>query len=93
MTALAMILGMLPMALRWGGLREERTAGPRRYRRTGRGDPDDAVVVPAIYSISAAPYHQRQRDDKDHANSNAWRVARSYWREESIGRQQHRDTR
>ena len=44
MTALAMILGMLPMALALGeGSEQNAPLGPRRHRRTVRGNHDDAV--------------------------------------------------
>ena len=56
MTALAMVLGMLPMALALGrGRRAERAVGPRGDRRSAGGDFDDAVRgAGGLLDLSAA---------------------------------------
>ena len=72
MTALAMILGMLPMALGARlGLRAERAARPRRDRRTARGDADDAVRgAGGLFDLQPQPDRQasaRRGDRGTHA--------------------------
>ena len=55
MTAAAMILGMLPMALALGeGGEQNAPAGPRGYRRPARRDRDDAVRRADHLFVSAA---------------------------------------
>ena len=51
MTALAMIIGMLPMALARGRRRAERPARPRRHRRPDGGHLATLFFVPVVFSI------------------------------------------
>ena len=64
MTALAMIIGMLPMALGYGrGRRTERAAGPRRDRRPAAGHHHHAVRGShGLHSLRKKPPvdHERQ---------------------------------
>jgi multidrug efflux pump subunit AcrB len=59
MTALAMILGMLPMALALGGFRAKRAAWPRRDRRSAGSDADDAVRCAGdLLGLQQDAYHE-----------------------------------
>ena len=65
MTALAMILGMLPMALALGrGLRAKRAAWPRRDRwSVWSATLMTLFVVPAVYSIFGRTLITKQQRD------------------------------
>ena len=60
MTALAMIIGMLPMSPGPGrGRRAERAAGPGRHRRPGRRDLRDALLRPGgLRRLRKKPPHR-----------------------------------
>ena len=51
MTALAMIIGMVPMALGLGEGGEQKPAGPRRHRRTALRHPGYSFLVPCVFAI------------------------------------------
>ena len=76
MTALAMILGMLPMSLALGaGGEQNAPLGPRRDRRSNRGDLDDAVR--GTDGILVFRRHARQQAQRDAQYSPRARADRS----------------